>query len=205
MSHYDAFISDTEELLSQVYSIYLQFYKTKQEFVKNREAFLGVLGEKKGSELQEVVNHEKEKEKEKEENEDNKSVVEFENESEKIGIENNKSESTNQINSSPIYHKIALATHPDKHPECNPIFFQQAQKANEQRKLAKLVFLSRFLRIDIVPHFTQEEICELQKSVEKKKKKIEHYKKTYPWMYANADTEELRKKLLEAFCKVNAT
>ena len=32
MSHYDAFISDTEELLSQVYSIYLQFYKTKQEF-----------------------------------------------------------------------------------------------------------------------------------------------------------------------------
>jgi hypothetical protein len=114
-------------------------------------------------------------------------------------------ENKNQINSSPLYHKIALATHPDKHPDCNPIFFQQAQKANEQRKLAKLVFLSRFLHIDISTPFTKEEIEELQKSVEKKKKKIEHYKKTYPWMYANADTEELRKKILEAFCKVNDT
>jgi hypothetical protein len=184
MSHYEAFTSDTEELLSEVYATYLQFYKMKQEFVKRREAFIKVIGVK-GNELQPLVDAEQQ------------TVMQI-SENEECCEKQNKS-------SSPLFHKLALATHPDKHPDCNPIYFQQAQKANEQGKLGKLVFLCRFLRIDTPIPFTNDEVIELKEVIKKKKRKIEHYQKTYPWLYANADTEELRKKIMEAFCKVNVS
>lgn len=191
MSHYDIFASDSEELLSKLYATYVNFYRTKQEFVKSREAFMKVLSEQKGEQIESIVKEEKEKEAK--ETEEAKEIKE---------IKESKEEG---IKSSPLFHKLALATHPDKHPTCNPIYFQQAQKANEQGKFAKLLFLSRLLKLETPTEFTEEERNLLQKAIEKKENKIQHYQKTYPWLYAQAESEELRKKILEAFFKVNAS
>ncbi len=190
MSHYEAFQSEHEEITANVYSTYLEFYKVKQEFVKKRQAFLHALTQtEKGSSLQPLLAAESE----------------VQGNKEQMISEESETTTQQQTKSSPLFHKLALATHPDKHPDCNPVFFQQAQKANEQGKFAKLLFLCRYLRIDTPTSLTPEELAELQAAIEKKKKKIEHYKKTYPWLYGNADTEELRKKIMEAFCKVNAS
>ena len=183
MSHYDIYGNKSERLISQLYAIYLQFYEVKQDFVKKREAFVKVLSEQKGSEVQTIVEEEQKKE-----------IINVEEVKEEIPIK-----------SSPLFHKLALATHPDKHPTCNPVYFQQAQKAHEQGKFAKLIFLSRLLKIDTSLELSEEEEDLLQKAIENKENKIQHYKKTYPWLYAQANSEELRKKLLEAFFKVNAS
>ncbi len=191
MSHYELLGHPTERLMSQLYATSMEFYSIKQEYLQKRDAFLHVLAESKGVDWGSI------KQEETPTIETSAHVVMKMDE-----LEGGCQEGTK---SSPLFHRIALATHPDKHPECNPIYFQQAQKANEQGKFAKLLFLSRYLGLETPKQLTEEEIQKIQCAIEKKKGKIQHYQKTYPWLYAKAETEELRKKLVEAFCKVNAS
>ncbi len=167
MSHYDVFGNETERLISKLYATYIQFYKIKQDFVKKREAFVKVLSEQKGDVVVQIVNTEEEKK-------------------ESVIVKEDDVEEKKETKSSSLFHKVALVTHPDKNPSCNPVYFQQAQKANEQGKFAKLVFLSRYLKVETPTHFTEEEVETLQKAIANKEKKIEHYQKTYPWLYASA-------------------
>jgi hypothetical protein len=216
-NHYDLFVNENEIVLTKLVQTYLSYYKIKKEFLEARDSFFEELYnaypeyKKKRDEDKRAIIEEQEKEREKDEqkneneNEEHKIIEEKENKI--INEEENKVIEEEEENSeskkcSNIFHKIALQTHPDKKQNINPEYFQQAQKANEKGKVGKLYFIGKYLQIQI-GDLTVENIQDIQNSIEKKEKKIEHYKKTYPYVYKQTENEEVRKRLLEAFHKID--
>ncbi len=186
---YDLFTNENELVLTKLVQTYLSYYKIKKEFIEARDSFFQELYEE-FPEYKKKVSEEK------------KEIIE-ELDKKQEQIQSVKEDDIKEnTKCSSIFHKIALLTHPDKKQNINPEYFQQAQVANEKGKLGKLFFISRFLQIPL-GDLSAEEIQNIQESIEKKEKKIEHYKKTYPYVYKYTENIEIRKKLLEAFRKLD--
>jgi hypothetical protein len=194
-NHYDLFSNENDIVLTKLVQTYLSYYKIKKEFLEARDTFFEKLYEE-FPEYKKKIEDEKKSIIEKNE----KGVEQVQENEEPIKDEEIKNEEIkdSEKKGSTLFHKIALQTHPDKKQDMNPIYFQQAQKAHEKGKIGKLYFISSYLHIPL-HNLSEEDIKDIQESIDKKLKKIDHYKKTYPYVYKQTENEEVRKKLLGAF------
>lgn len=194
-NHYDLFSNENDIVLTKLVQTYLSYYKIKKEFLEARDTFFEKLYEEFPEYKKKIEDEKKSILEKNDEKEQENQQIQEEQQAEVIKdeeiIESDKKGST-------LFHKIALHTHPDKKQDINPIYFQQAQRAHEKGKIGKLYFISSYLHIQL-QNLSEEDIKDIQESIDKKQKKIEHYKKTYPYVYKQTENDEIRKKLLNAF------
>ncbi len=205
MNHYEFFSNENEILLGKLYDTYLEFFKTKKEYLESRDEFLIVLQERfpeeyrsneeevATSNTQETTSITQTKENKPNNNEEIHEEEIYEEEKKEVKGENN-------IRISALFHKIALHAHPDKHKNVNPILFDQSVKACEKGKFGKLCFLAKFMNLSF-DTFTNEEIQNIKETIKKKEQKIQHYNRTYSMMYKRTNSQKTRDQLIEAFQK----
>lgn len=100
-----------------------------------------------------------------------------------------------------IYREIAMATHPDKHPDADEEVyetFNKATKAKDENKIDDLINISLDLNIDL-SQISMELIEELEKSLEKKEQQIKEMNNDLAvnWVRAGKTTQE---KLIASIC-----
>jgi hypothetical protein len=179
--HYSLFTQTKQDiLLVKVTEIYIEYYKIKKEFIDYKDIF-----------LKDYVKEYTET------NNDNTNNTKSINEIIKTDIPKQE-----QIHT-PLFNKLVLLTHPDKNSQSNPILYQQVKEAHEKNKFAKICFLAKFINVPI-GELTDEEIKLLEDAIIKKKKKIEHYSKTYPVLYGRAKSDSVKERLLSSFKELNA-
>jgi hypothetical protein len=168
--HYSLFTQSKQDiLLVKLTEIYIEYYKIKKEFIDNKDIFL--------KDYTPIITEYSQTESE---------------------INNNISTNNTTHLHSSIFNKLVLLTHPDKNSKSNPILYQQVKEAHENNKIAKMYFLAKYMNIPI-GELSEDEIKLLEEAIQKKKKKIEHYSKTYPVLYGRAKSNSVRERLLSSF------
>ena len=174
--HYSFFTQSKQDILVvKLTEIYIEYYKIKKEFIDYKDIFL------------------KDYVKEHTENTNKETINKI------IKIDIPKQEAIH----TPLFNKLVIATHPDKNSKSNPILYQQVKEAHEKNKFAKICFLARFINVPI-GELSDDEIKVLEESIIKKKKKIDHYSKTYPVLYGRAKSDSIRERLVSSFKELNA-
>jgi len=99
-----------------------------------------------------------------------------------------------------IFREIVKLTHPDKtdSEELNEIYVE-AKKAKEKNDLLELYFICGKLNIDV--DLEELDIKSLNKIIEKKKKALMQFEKSWIWAWANAKSDEERDALVKKFNK----
>lgn len=120
-----------------------------------------------------------------------------------IKKEDKKSEEGNlaQEEIKAIYREIAMATHPDKHPDAGEEVyetFNKATKAKDQNKIDDLINISLDLDIDL-SQISMELIEELEKSLSKKEQEIKNMNNDLAVNWSRA-SEETQNKLIKSIC-----
>jgi hypothetical protein len=187
---YSLFTQSNEELLSKLTLTYIEFYKTKEIFLKGRDEIITLLNEQNENNfIKKDINENII------ENEINKSVK-----GDTIAINNEKcvKEKSSEETKSRLYNTLILKTHPDKSESKSSALYQDIQAS--KYKFAKLCVISRILNIPI-PSLENEEIDEIKRAIEKKEKKIKFLEKTYPYLIYTTETKEKKKIYLDELKK----
>ena len=101
-----------------------------------------------------------------------------------------------------LYRKIVKRTHPDKTNSEKLIeVYIKAKKYYEQNNLLELYLICIELNIKIdLNEFRTEDLI---KSIEKKKMELENIKKSYLWLWVNAETDESKENIIKIFIEQN--
>lgn len=178
-SKYSLFTQSDEELLSKLVLTYIEFYKTKEIFLKGHNEIYQKIGnlfiKDNIIELNEKLIEES-----------------------PINTKYVKGELFEEKKSS-LYNTLILKTHPDKSDLYKTTeIYEEVKKS--KHKFPKLCVISKILNIPI-PILKEEEIYEIKQAIEKKYKKTENLKKTYPYLIYITNSEEKKKVYLEELKK----
>ena len=100
-----------------------------------------------------------------------------------------KVEKTNKIKK--IYRQIVKKTHPDKTNSNEYVeSYNKATSAYEKNDLIALYFIS--LNLDINIDLDEEDILNINKTINNKRRELHNLEKSYLWLWYNAKTKEQR-------------
>jgi len=103
-----------------------------------------------------------------------------------------------------IYRKIVKKTHPDKTNSNEHVeSYNKATSAYEKNDLIELYFIS--LNLDINIDLDEEDILNINETINKKRRELHNLEKSYLWLWYNAKTKEQRDMVVNLFINKNKT